>query len=181
MLEGRKLLRKGVRWPVGDEKGIDIWKDPWIPRKTDFHVRGDRNNGPHCVSIKDGKWDVALVSGMLGSEDASARTMKRNGELGGLAMGESSMEGGGKKIWQGVWGLRVPPRVKTFLWKCLHNVLSTKTNLRRMGVMIDDLCPLCNKAPESLPHLFLYCPMASRFWFITPWQLRTEGGTMDVV
>ncbi|GAA0143828.1 hypothetical protein LIER_04421 [Lithospermum erythrorhizon] len=38
LLEGCKVLTRGVRWRVGDGNSIDVWKDPWVPQKTDFHV-----------------------------------------------------------------------------------------------------------------------------------------------
>ncbi|GAA0157875.1 hypothetical protein LIER_38538 [Lithospermum erythrorhizon] len=73
MLEGRKVVRKGKRWRVGDGKGIDIWKDPWVPRQTDFYMRGARNDGPRYVSqcTKNGKWDTELVKSVMDSDNAN--------------------------------------------------------------------------------------------------------------
>ncbi|GAA0176209.1 hypothetical protein LIER_42041 [Lithospermum erythrorhizon] len=72
LLEGRKVLEKGVRWRVGHSKGIDIWKDPWVPRKTDFYLRGDRLDGPRCVSqlIEQGHWNAPLINRLMDSDDA---------------------------------------------------------------------------------------------------------------
>ncbi|GAA0176382.1 hypothetical protein LIER_29386 [Lithospermum erythrorhizon] len=172
LLEGRRILSKGLRWRFGDGKSIDIWKDPWVPRRTDFMMRGLQMDGPQWVSqLNKKEWDMAIVLEFLSEEDASrvleirlgkvtvrdrlvwnhtksgtyttssgnitAREMRRNGELGGKFLGESSnrshVDG-----WKGIWKLRVPPRVKLFLWKCLHNALPTRTNLVKRGVKVEE-------------------------------------------
>ncbi|GAA0168864.1 hypothetical protein LIER_40657 [Lithospermum erythrorhizon] len=62
------LLYKGVQWRVGDGKSIGIWKDPWVPRDTDFHVRRDREDGPRFVAelIRGNEWDKEAVARVLG-------------------------------------------------------------------------------------------------------------------
>ena len=31
ILKGREVLKKGMRWRVGDGSSISIWSDPWLP------------------------------------------------------------------------------------------------------------------------------------------------------
>ncbi|GAA0158174.1 hypothetical protein LIER_15269 [Lithospermum erythrorhizon] len=50
LLEGRKVLEKGARWRIGDGRSINFWTEPWIPRKTNFHIRGARGLEPLFVS-----------------------------------------------------------------------------------------------------------------------------------
>lgn len=38
ILEGRKLLNKGILWRVGSGEAIHVWDDPWIPVPTSFKV-----------------------------------------------------------------------------------------------------------------------------------------------
>ncbi|GAA0146065.1 hypothetical protein LIER_06105 [Lithospermum erythrorhizon] len=100
LLEGRKVISKGIRWRVGDGKSINICTEPWVPRTNDFKVRGARGDGPRLVSqlIKDGAREVVGVKAIIGREEAnkvltrplSRRPMKRNGEIRGAASGESS-------------------------------------------------------------------------------------------
>ncbi|GAA0156001.1 hypothetical protein LIER_13599 [Lithospermum erythrorhizon] len=42
LLEGCRVLLKGLCWQVGDGRSIDIWMEPWVPRTTDFLLRGER-------------------------------------------------------------------------------------------------------------------------------------------
>ncbi|GAA0152421.1 hypothetical protein LIER_37490 [Lithospermum erythrorhizon] len=66
------------------------------------------------------------------------------------------------KIWNSLGRLKIPYRVKNFMWKLLHNVLPTKVNPRCKGIVIDDQWPFCNNALETLEHLFLHCPVSTR-------------------
>ncbi|GAA0183140.1 hypothetical protein LIER_30608 [Lithospermum erythrorhizon] len=71
LLEGRKVLLKGTRWRVGDGKSIDMWKEPWVPISTDFHLRGSRGDKPHWVSqlIRSAEWDKGRVEEVVEGED----------------------------------------------------------------------------------------------------------------
>ncbi|GAA0158442.1 hypothetical protein LIER_15464 [Lithospermum erythrorhizon] len=72
LLEGRKILKRGVRWRVGNGKRIDIWKDPWIPRLTELDTRGMEVEGLHKVSqlIQEGNWHESLIGELFEEEDA---------------------------------------------------------------------------------------------------------------
>ncbi|GAA0185225.1 hypothetical protein LIER_32513 [Lithospermum erythrorhizon] len=63
--------------------------------------------------------------------------MKRNGKVRGIEKGECSNGVVVDPCWNTLWQMQVPPRVKSFLWKALHNILPTKDRPRRRGVRID--------------------------------------------
>ncbi|KAJ8899612.1 hypothetical protein K2173_018586 [Erythroxylum novogranatense] len=65
-------------------------------------------------------------------------------------------------LWRLLWKLQVPPKVKHFLWCALSNILTTKLNLYRKKIVDDALCPLCQEAPESVDHAFLWC---TKVWY----------------
>jgi hypothetical protein len=33
ILKGIAVLKEGMVWRVGDGNGIDIWRDPWLPKE----------------------------------------------------------------------------------------------------------------------------------------------------
>ncbi|GAA0143649.1 hypothetical protein LIER_35779 [Lithospermum erythrorhizon] len=72
LLEGRKVLNKGVKWRVGDGKDIDIWKDPWIPRINDFVARDRDNDDFYMVSqlMRDGTWKENVVANLFVDDNA---------------------------------------------------------------------------------------------------------------
>ncbi|GAA0176896.1 hypothetical protein LIER_29624 [Lithospermum erythrorhizon] len=71
ILEGRKLLLKGVRWWFGDGRSIDMWKEPWVPPSTDFFLRGDQGDKPCWVSqlIRRGEWIEKAVGNIMEGDD----------------------------------------------------------------------------------------------------------------
>ncbi|GAA0173764.1 hypothetical protein LIER_27312 [Lithospermum erythrorhizon] len=54
LLEGRKILLKGTRWRVGDGRSIDTWKEPWVPRDSDFFLRGDKPKWVNTIDSRRG-------------------------------------------------------------------------------------------------------------------------------
>jgi hypothetical protein len=61
-----------------------------------------------------------------------------------------------------VWKTWAPSKV------ALQNRLSTRLNLRRRGVIMDDgaaMCPLCGLGSESAGHLFISCNKISHVWY----------------
>ncbi|GAA0159428.1 hypothetical protein LIER_44131 [Lithospermum erythrorhizon] len=151
LLEGNKVLRKGVRWRVSDGKSIDIWKDPWVPRHTDFHMRGTRRGDTRWVSqfIKEEPWDRRVIEQVMDLEDANkimaiplskhhirdrliwnhtksmtyltcsgywtTLDLKRNGDLQGGVVGETSRGSVEEPCGKIIWRLHMLPRVKNFI------------------------------------------------------------------
>ncbi|GAA0171647.1 hypothetical protein LIER_25630 [Lithospermum erythrorhizon] len=76
--------------------------------------------------------------------------MKRNGELRGASVGECSVGCCVDPCWKRLWGMKIPPRVKAFIWKCIHNIFPTKERFRRKGVQTDSGCVFCKDANEDL-------------------------------
>lgn len=57
------------------------------------------------------------------------------------------------------------PKVLTsFLWKACGDILPTKGNLHRRGVIEDPLCPICKMEPETVSHALWNCPSATDVW-----------------
>ncbi|KAH9683740.1 putative reverse transcriptase/RNA-dependent DNA polymerase [Citrus sinensis] len=79
-------------------------------------------------------------------------------------------------IWQRIWKLKVPAKVKHFIWRAGVNVLPTADNLRRRQVELASTCPICNAADESVVHCLLNCSFAKSCWLLSP--IGFEGGCM---
>jgi hypothetical protein len=54
--------------------------------------------------------------------------------------------------WQNVWKRKVPNVVKMFLWRALNDLLPTKDNLYRKGVLKESSCPVCGVEEETVFH-----------------------------
>jgi hypothetical protein len=70
----------------------------------------------------------------------------------------------GKKI----WAVKASNASKNFLWRACQNVLPTKQNLLRKGVVENDLCPCCHSEVESVIHALWECSGAQDVWGCGP-------------
>lgn len=74
--------------------------------------------------------------------------------------------------WQFIWKLRLPFKIKTFLWKIQLNVLPTGSFLLNRGILpvAQVVCKLCGKFPETSHHLFFMCEKIISLWeFLASW------------
>lgn len=62
-----------------------------------------------------------------------------------------------KHFWRKIWKINTIPRVKTFIWKCIHSILSLNGRIARILPYINKICPLCGKQEKTLTHIFMNC------------------------
>ncbi|XP_058764151.1 uncharacterized protein LOC131637569 [Vicia villosa] len=66
-----------------------------------------------------------------------------------------------------LWKAKVPSKLHFFGWRVIHNKMSTKDQLKKMGILVnsnDFSNVLCLSEEESLPHLMGLCPITSTIW-----------------
>jgi hypothetical protein len=66
--------------------------------------------------------------------------------------------------WIKIWQLKVPNKVKMFIWRLAHNSLPVRRNLARRGVKLDTICPVCRRLDEDCGHIFFKCKFAKKCW-----------------
>jgi len=66
--------------------------------------------------------------------------------------------------WKSIWNLKVPPKLKHFLWRVTRGCLPTRTNLRRRGIDCTTGCVFCQEHFESEWHVFVACSKAREMW-----------------
>ena len=76
------------------------------------------------------------------------------------------------KVWNTVWSLQVPPKVRHFLWQASHESLPTRNNLHRRHVIDDPMCTSCNSEPESTLHILWLCSITKQLWQSVPWHRK---------
>ncbi|KAL0001918.1 hypothetical protein SO802_015699 [Lithocarpus litseifolius] len=65
---------------------------------------------------------------------------------------------------QWVWKTITLPKIKCFLWKCLHKSIPAREVLATRGLNVPLCCPICNSATESILHMLSDCPQVRAFW-----------------
>jgi hypothetical protein len=64
-----------------------------------------------------------------------------------------------------IWKIKVPLKIKIFMWFLHRKVILTKDNLAKRNWEGSKTCVFCDK-DESIQHLFFECPLAKTVWRI---------------
>lgn len=70
-------------------------------------------------------------------------------------------------FWNKLWSLKVPGKVKNFIWRVCAGCLPTMEALARKCVNVNLQCPWCHSAPESDTHVLFTCDFAKTVWLGT--------------
>lgn len=67
-----------------------------------------------------------------------------------------------KRSFKGSWVWKVDtfPRIKTFIWQCLHNSIGVGECLVKRRLSETDCCPLCQREAETILHRLRDCESA---------------------
>ncbi|KAL8525151.1 hypothetical protein ACS0TY_014680 [Phlomoides rotata] len=90
----------------------------------------------------------------------------RSGYMDGSSSEEVADLGGHNICWSRIWDLHVPPKVRYFMWKVIHDILPTSINLVSRFVDVDPFCRRCGHEIETEDHILysgVLCPMISEF------------------
>lgn len=60
--------------------------------------------------------------------------------------------------------MKVPSKVKIFIWRALHGITPLKCILANRHVGTSASCPICGVGPEDVVHLLFLCPAARELW-----------------
>ena len=63
-----------------------------------------------------------------------------------------------------IWKTSTLPKIRCFLWQCLHRSIQTRKVLGVRGLNISLSCPLCNTDVESIIHILRDCHQVRAFW-----------------
>lgn len=77
----------------------------------------------------------------------------------------------------------LPPKIKIWTWRAIHNRLPTKDNLIKRGIAIDSICAFYGVLYESLGYILFNCKHSLSLWraiFLYSIALNHCMGTGDV-
>jgi hypothetical protein len=67
-------------------------------------------------------------------------------------------------VWKILWRMKIPSKVKIFMWWALHGILPLKSILYNRHIGTTGGCPICNQGPEDISHLLFQCETARDLW-----------------
>lgn len=59
--------------------------------------------------------------------------------------------------WSRIWNLKLPPKVKIFLWKTAQNAIAAEANLKAHHVSCQSRCVLCGYFNADTNHALFFC------------------------
>nr|POE98911.1 putative ribonuclease h protein [Quercus suber] len=85
-------------------------------------------------------------------------------ELHNLDINRPQVSESQKGFWKSIWKLKVPGKIKQFLWRACTNSLPTKDNLLKRKILHESACPRCTGEPESVVHALWSCACDKAVW-----------------
>ena len=160
-------LDKGIVQDLMDPK-TGNWKAELIAYIYDSRVAREIINTPHSKFGVPDKilWSRSKKGKYKVDEGYKLITMEQDG------IANHGMNGMDRK---NLWKLKIPYKICMFLWKLLHNGLSTRMELIRRQIMVSPKCVMCDQEDETLDYLFLKCPFDRALWFVSSYTLRSDA------
>ncbi|KAF4399926.1 hypothetical protein G4B88_021140 [Cannabis sativa] len=78
--------------------------------------------------------------------------------------------------WSTFWKMKLPPKVRIFVWKIFHTSLLVAADLYRRHIATSPYCSICNSCEETINHALFYCPRAKSVWELS--NLRINFPTL---
>ncbi|KAL5548431.1 hypothetical protein UlMin_003662 [Ulmus minor] len=66
--------------------------------------------------------------------------------------------------WNTLWASEIPPKIKIFWWRIVHNIIPTSWNLRNNHIPASLECKLCGFGYETTVHALFWCPLVKKWW-----------------
>ena len=88
-------------------------------------------------------------------------------------------------LWNGMWKLKVPRKIKHVKWKACSESLPTKANLMKRKILTDLTCHLCGRVAEDTKHALWDCEAVKAVWckdfsWVNLFE-ATHGSWLDLV
>lgn len=71
-------------------------------------------------------------------------------------------------MWKKLWRTLIQEKIKNFMWRLLMNILPTRQNLGKKGIIVDLSCPFCQSCTQNINHIFIECVFAKKEFFLFP-------------
>ncbi|XP_030502811.1 uncharacterized protein LOC115717981 [Cannabis sativa] len=155
ILEAKAVARMGVRWRVGAGLSIPVLNQPWLPCKEhpyviSSHVDCKVNN---LLKVGSLQWDEEVLHDLFVQRDINLIRciplspfsvedywywmLETRGDYSVKSAYRALQDSNGRwntqdnsGFWEMFWNLKLPPKMKIFLWRGLTNCLPTLVSLR---------------------------------------------------
>uniref|UniRef100_A0A803PD49 Reverse transcriptase zinc-binding domain-containing protein n=1 Tax=Cannabis sativa TaxID=3483 RepID=A0A803PD49_CANSA len=202
---GKKLILKWYRWRIGDGDQVRVLQDPWLPRPVTFKIYDQPPLPSQLLvddlKLGNGQWDEEFFRTVFNKDDAEMILTIPNLGWGTkdkimwhyTKNGEYTVKSGYQMAselrrernqsddhclvewWRKLWRLKIPPKIKHFVWKLVYGWLPTNSTLATRHVMCSDICTRCSKEThESIFHALWECKASHTVWKLYGLKLEVK-------
>lgn len=164
ILESQSVINEGFICRIGGGNFVFILNEPWLPDANDPYVHScstELQNARVCslLNYSENQWNRDVILNLFESRDASLimaipvniaendSWYWKYDKLGDYSvksayrhireLKENNRSVDNSGFWKQLWNLKIPPKIKHFMWRALSENLPTKFNLRSKRVEID--------------------------------------------
>lgn len=187
MVETQSMLKQGLSCRIGDGQQINILGDPWLPSTDDPYVHSSNEalvEQKVIALMRTGikQWDLDVIADVMEERDLNLilsipldNHMKdtwywRKEKLGCYSVKsaymliqegrEDNLMSNNSGFWRQLRNLKIPSKVKHFLWRASVGCLPNRDILRIKKVNVNPICPMCNEEEETILHILVKCSFA---------------------
>lgn len=194
ILSAQFLLRQGMRKVVGSGTSINIWEDAWLPNdtmriSTPRHSGLNISRVSELMWPGTCTWNAPLLTSLFNPDEveliqaipiSSAQrqdswcwnfTPKGHFTVSSAyrlaiqpLIDKHRVRDIDEATWSSLWDLRIPNKIKIFLWRAFRDMLPTTDALRSRKMNIVAGCSRCGCLRESTTHALCTCSKLIGVW-----------------
>ena len=191
LMKVRDIFFSFCRKVIGNGNMTRFWDDVWIGEKKLIIVFPRLYNLSHSKNVSVAKvmsegwsvlnfrrnlWgDLAMMwtdlkelcrgVSLTNAEDKCRWTLTKSGQFSVKSLYNALKISLVKVPYRKLWFIKVPLKVKVFIWLAFRKSILTKDVLLARGWKGSDKCMFCSQV-ENIDHLFFTCPVARYIWNI---------------
>jgi hypothetical protein len=204
LLEVKTFFLNCCKFQIGDGRSVSFWEDNWL---GDFTLAASfprlfaiclTPNITVRKAFDEGLGNMAFRRALVGAKQGMWADLRKLCEAVTFSEGQDTLcwlltESGqftvksfylalqnfGAVPHKFLWKVKIPLRIKTFIWLVLKKSILTKDELVHRGGSCDLQCMFCGKN-ETTDHLFFQCPLARYMWNVVSCALGVSCTFMNV-
>ncbi|CAA7019711.1 unnamed protein product [Microthlaspi erraticum] len=199
----REVVFQGQSWVIGDGHSIRFWTDKWLTsRALEENVVTNLPANYGTLTARD-LWSqetgwrfdciapyvsettclelrAIILDCVTGVKDRLSWSGNADGQFSvrsafTLLTSDTTPRPDMEAFFKRVWRVKVPERVRVFLWLVSHQVIMTNVERKRRHLCDSDVCSVCKGGFETILHVLRDCPSILGIWNrVVPARLRQE-------